>query len=209
MKTTTLSAFEAPRTTTQAELRERAPVHRATSQFLAGQPSSQERMMQLQLDGYQVALVPLEKQPPVATEKSQRDGNRPILLLPLTWQELISYFRTDGNESRPPDRTNVGRTGIVEFGQVRIDFSSMETRRCERLVVLTAMEFKVLRFFVCNPNRVISREELLNEVWGYNYYPCTRTVDNHVLRLRQKLEKKFAEPVHFQTVHGFGYRFVF
>jgi hypothetical protein len=158
MKTTTLSAFEAPRTTTQAELRERAPVHRATSQFLASQPSSQERMMQLQLDGYQVALVPLEKQPPVATEKSQRDGNRPILLLPLTWQELISYFRTDGNESRPPDRTNVGRTGIVEFGQVRIDFSSMETK-CGAITITPAHARWTTTFCDCGRS---SRKNLQN-----------------------------------------------
>ena len=61
--------------------------------------------------------------------------------------------------------------------------------RCGELTVsLTAMQFKVLKFFVSNPNRVISRDQLLNEVWGYDNYPCTRTVDNHVLKLRQKLE---------------------
>jgi len=55
---------------------------------------------------------------------------------------------------------------------------------------------------------VLSREELLNEAWGYNSYPTTRTVDNHVLRLRQKLERDPAHPVHFQTVHRTGYKFV-
>jgi hypothetical protein len=61
---------------------------------------------------------------------------------------------------------------------------------------------------VSNPKRVISRDELLNEVWGYENYPCTRTVDNHVLKLRQKLELDPAEPVHFRTVHRMGYKFV-
>jgi len=84
----------------------------------------------------------------------------------------------------------------------------MEVRRAEREVNLTAMEFKVLRFFVMNPNRVISRDQLLDEVWGYNNYPCTRTVDNHVLRLRQKLEFDPSRPVHFRTVRGIGYKFV-
>jgi len=70
------------------------------------------------------------------------------------------------------------------------------------------MEFKLLRFLVQNAGRVISRDELLNEVWGYDNYPCTRTVDNHILRLRQKLELDPARPVHFHTVHGVGYKFV-
>jgi DNA-binding response OmpR family regulator len=55
---------------------------------------------------------------------------------------------------------------------------------------------------------VISRTELLNEVWGYNNYPTTRTVDTHILRLRQKLERDPTDPVHFRTVHGTGYKFV-
>ena len=75
-------------------------------------------------------------------------------------------------------------------------------------VVLTALEFKVLRFFVTSPGRAISRDELLNQVWGFENYPCTRTVDNCVLRLRKKLEPDPAHPVYFETVHGVGYRFV-
>jgi DNA-binding response OmpR family regulator len=59
-----------------------------------------------------------------------------------------------------------------------------------------------------NPDRVISREELLNEAWGYQSYPTTRTVDNHMLKLRQKVERDSANPVHFLTVHGVGYKFV-
>ena len=66
----------------------------------------------------------------------------------------------------------------------------------------------MLRFFLNNQNRVISRIELLNDVWGYNNYPTTRTVDTHMLRLRQKLEKEPDDPVRFQTVHGIGYKFV-
>jgi DNA-binding response OmpR family regulator len=85
----------------------------------------------------------------------------------------------------------------------------MEVSRSDRPVVLTALEFKVLRFFLTSPGRVISRDELLNQVWGFENYPCTRTVDNCVLRLRKKLEMDPAHPVHFQTVHGVGYRFVF
>ena len=74
--------------------------------------------------------------------------------------------------------------------------------------MLTALEFKTLRYLVENARRVISRDELLNEVWGYQNYPTTRTVDTHILRLRQKLEKDPTDPVHFRTVHGTGYKFV-
>jgi len=84
----------------------------------------------------------------------------------------------------------------------------METRRKGQTVALTLKEFKTLAYLIKNARRVISRDELLNEVWGYQCYPCTRTVDNHMLRLRGKLEAEPARPKHFQTVHGAGYRFV-
>ncbi|MGA9593975.1 MAG: helix-turn-helix domain-containing protein, partial [Candidatus Acidiferrales bacterium] len=76
-----------------------------------------------------------------------------------------------------------------------------------RILTLTAQEFKLLRFLARSPDRVISRDELLNEVWGYENYPSTRTVDNHVLRLRQKFEPVPANPRYFLTMHGMGYKF--
>jgi len=84
----------------------------------------------------------------------------------------------------------------------------MELHREGQLAPLTRQEFKMLRFFLNHQNRVVSRIELLNEVWGYNNYPTTRTIDTHMLRLRQKLEKEPDHPVRFQTVHGIGYKFV-
>ena len=96
----------------------------------------------------------------------------------------------------------------VSFGDVQVDFACMRATRAGKPVALTAHEFKLLRFFLDNPDRVLSRDELLNEVWGYNAYPSTRTVDNQILKLRQKLEGNPANPVHFCTVHGAGYRFV-
>jgi DNA-binding response OmpR family regulator len=96
----------------------------------------------------------------------------------------------------------------VRFGAVQVDLFRVEVSRSDIPVVLTALEFKVLRFFVTSPGRVISRDELLDQVWGFENYPSTRTVDTHVLQLRKKLEPDPAHPVHFQTVHGVGYRFV-
>lgn len=94
------------------------------------------------------------------------------------------------------------------FDAVDVDFTRMQLTRSGELIPLTAQEFKVLKFLVENRERVISRDELLNEVWGYSDYPSTRTVDNHIMKLRQKLEPEPANPAHFLTVHGVGYRFV-
>ena len=99
-------------------------------------------------------------------------------------------------------------TKKVRFADIVVDFDSMEVLRGGEKVQLTAQEFRTLKYFLEHPGRVISREELLNEVWGYTNYPSTRTVDNHVLRLRQKLETDPSEPKYFLTLHGSGYRFV-
>ena len=154
-------------------------------------------------EDYQIALVPVQRAR--GWNRNGRPGGEldRLLLLPLTWKELITrvFNEIGGRHSGRPNE-------IAHFGQVRIDLLSMEVARANRIVKLTAMEFKVLRFFLFNQHRVISREELLNEVWGYDNYPCTRTVDNHVLKLRQKLEPDPAHPIHFRTAHGMGYRFV-
>jgi DNA-binding response OmpR family regulator len=94
------------------------------------------------------------------------------------------------------------------FGDVSVDFLKMEIHKAGALVPLTAHEFKLLRFFLDNPGRVIPRDELLNDVWGLSFHLTTRAVDNQILKLRQKLEADPANPVHFRTVHGIGYKFV-
>jgi len=104
--------------------------------------------------------------------------------------------------------TNSNTTNTFEFGVVRGCLSTMEIHRNGRPVTLTSKEFKLLAYLIQNPLRVISRDELLNEVWGYENYPCTRTVDNHILTLRKKLELEPADPKHLHTVHCAGYRFL-
>ena len=103
---------------------------------------------------------------------------------------------------------NPDATDTFEFGAVKGCFSTMEIHRNGRPVILTCKEFKTLAYLIKNPGRVISRDELLNEVWGYENYPCTRTVDNHILRLRKKLETEPAHPKHLHTVHSSGYKFL-
>jgi DNA-binding response OmpR family regulator len=97
---------------------------------------------------------------------------------------------------------------VVRFGDCEIDFRSMTGRRGGLPIVLTAHEFKLLKYFTENVDRVLTRELLLNEVWGYNAYPTTRTVDNQILKLRQKLEPDPANPKHLLTIYGAGYKFV-
>lgn len=94
------------------------------------------------------------------------------------------------------------------FGECEINFLKMSASRGEEQVLLTAHEFKLIKFFLEHAEQVLSREELLNEVWGYHSYPTTRTVDNQILKLRQKLEKDPANPVHLLTIYGAGYKFV-
>jgi DNA-binding response OmpR family regulator len=116
--------------------------------------------------------------------------------------KLVEFFR----KATPPS-TESTESDFV-FGGVKVSFASMEASRKGEPVMLTALEFKTLKYLVENVRRVISRDELLNEVWGYENYPCTRTVDNHMLKLRQKLERDPSRPVHFLTVRGAGYKFL-
>lgn len=94
------------------------------------------------------------------------------------------------------------------FGEVSVDFLRMEVTVSGKAAVLTAHEFKLLKYFIDNAERVLTREQLLNDVWGYTFFPSTRTVDNQILRLRQKLEPDPTNPKHFRTIHGAGYKFV-
>jgi DNA-binding response OmpR family regulator len=122
---------------------------------------------------------------------------------PFSPRELLARLRAALR------RTNRGELGdVFTFGNVAVDFSKMEITRAGQPVSMTAQEFKLLKFFIQNPGRVIARSELLNEVWGYQDYPSTRTVDNHIWKLRLKLETEPDKPVHFVTVHGAGYKFV-
>jgi DNA-binding response OmpR family regulator len=97
---------------------------------------------------------------------------------------------------------------VYTFGTVTVDFLKMEAKRNGQNVTLTAHEFRLLKFMLENAERVLSREELLNHVWGYSCYPSTRTVDNQILKLRQKLENDPSNPKFIRTMHGMGYKFV-
>lgn len=93
------------------------------------------------------------------------------------------------------------------FADIEVDFRRAELRKDQVLLECSAKEFQLLRHFINNKGQVLSREEILNTVWGYNTVPHTRTVDVHVARLRQKIELNPGKPMHLRTVHNMGYRF--
>jgi two-component system alkaline phosphatase synthesis response regulator PhoP len=93
------------------------------------------------------------------------------------------------------------------FGDIAVDFRRAEVTKAGQLLDLSAREFKLLRYFVEHRGAALTRDELLNEVWGYNAMPSTRTVDVHVAWLRQKLEDNPRHPQYIITVHGLGYKF--
>ena len=94
------------------------------------------------------------------------------------------------------------------FENIEVNLRRHEVRRGGEAIPFSTKEFELLKCFLSHPGEALSRDRLLDEVWGYNNYPTTRTVDAHMLRLRQKLEPNPEEPRFFLTVHGVGYKFV-
>ncbi|HSY13505.1 MAG TPA: response regulator transcription factor [Verrucomicrobiae bacterium] len=124
---------------------------------------------------------------------------------PFSPRELLARVRAAVRRLKQ-DASNSGENH--SFGNVQVNFSSMEVLRAGVGVQLTPQEFKMLRFFLDNAGRVISDDELLQQVWDNRAHPGSRTIATHVLRLRQKLEENPAKPTYIRTVHGAGYKFL-
>jgi DNA-binding response OmpR family regulator len=149
-------------------------------------------------------LVVLSASPDVADKVLFLEmGADDYVILPFSPMELVARLRALMRRS-----SRGSPESLFIFEDVIVDFSRMEITRAGEKIIVTPKEFKTLEFFTKNAERVISRNELLNDVWGYHNYPTTRTVDNHILKLRQKLEADPANPSHLLTVHGVGYKFV-
>ena len=97
---------------------------------------------------------------------------------------------------------------IFRFGDVTVDVGRRKITRAGEAVKVTPAEYNLLLYFLKNVDRALARDAILNAAWGYDFYPKTRTVDAHVARIRRKLEPNPAEPRHFLTIHGVGYRFL-
>lgn len=94
------------------------------------------------------------------------------------------------------------------FGNVEVDFKKQEATKKKKALKLSAKEFEILKFFVEHAGDVITRDMLLDKIWGYETYPVTRTVDNYILSLRKKIEDDPSHPKHLLTMHTVGYKFV-
>ena len=184
--------------------------------FRAAPPSAVVLDLRLpELPGSEVCRTIKKEAPavPVIILSAKTDVAEKVLLLeigaddyvtkPFSPRELLARVRA---AIRRTCGTEAGN--LLVFGKNSVDFAKMEMTRDGKLLTATAQEFKLLKFFASHPRRVLSRSELLSEVWGYRSYPSTRTVDNHIWKLRLKLEDDPVNPVHFQTVHGAGYKFV-
>jgi len=123
---------------------------------------------------------------------------------PFSIRELLArvkaVLRRAGILAKPADK--------YAFGDVEVNLRSCQVSKRGKAVDFSSKEFDLLKFFLHHPGETLSRDRLLEEVWGYDHFPTTRTVDAHVVRLRQKVEPRPEEPRFILTVHGTGYKFV-
>ena len=165
-------------------------------------------------NGYEVCRVVKDKMPEIPiimfTAKSQEadiiagfdTGADDYITKPFSVLELIARIkavirRSSQNKDMPPE---------FKSGNLFIDFKRYVARKKNRQIELSALEFEILKYFVEKRNELVTREELLNRVWGYDSYPATRTVDTHIALLRRKIEDVPDEPKIIITVYGLGYK---
>jgi two-component system alkaline phosphatase synthesis response regulator PhoP len=135
-------------------------------------------------------------------------GADDYLVKPFEMAELLARVEALLRRSAAATAGTPAIGDSFRFGDIAIDFRRAEVTKAGQLLDLSAREFKLLRYFVEHRGAALTRDELLNEVWGYNAMPSTRTVDVHVAWLRQKLEDNPRHPQYIVTVHGLGYKFV-
>ena len=129
-------------------------------------------------------------------------GADDYVVKPFAMSELVARIRAllrrSGGEAHH----------VLKFAGTEVNIERRVVQRAGQEVKLTPAEYNLLVFFLQNPDRPLTRDVILNSVWGYNSFPHTRTVDAHIVKLRQKFEADPAAPRHFLTVHGIGYRFL-
>ncbi len=124
---------------------------------------------------------------------------------PFSIRELLARIKAHlRREKREP--RNVPKTCV--FGEVEVDFVHFKVRRAGRESDLTSLEVDILKYLVAHKGEVVSRDALLDKVWGYEKFPTTRTIDNHILKLRKKIEDDPSRPRHIFSIYGEGYRFM-
>ena len=123
---------------------------------------------------------------------------------PFSIRELLARVKAVLRRAQPVPKDQER----YAFGDVEVNLRSCQVSRQGKQLEVSSKEFDLLKYFLVHSGEAISRDRLLEEVWGYDRFPTTRTVDAHIVRLRQKLEPKPDDPRYFLTVHGVGYKFV-
>jgi DNA-binding response OmpR family regulator len=123
---------------------------------------------------------------------------------PFSIRELIARIkarlRSSGRDVQPELR-------LYSFGDIEIDFAGFKASRKGEEMAFTALELDILKYFIHHRGEVVSRDDLLDKIWGYDSFPTTRTIDNHILKLRKKIENDPSHPQYIISVYGGGYRF--
>jgi two-component system alkaline phosphatase synthesis response regulator PhoP len=124
---------------------------------------------------------------------------------PFSVKELLARVKAHLRRGKGEERSNLS---VFRFDDIEIDFVHFKVKRKEKEFDLTSLEVEILKYFVIHRGEVITREALLDKIWGYDKYPSTRTIDNHILKLRKKLEDDPAKTKYIFSVYGEGYRFM-
>lgn len=124
---------------------------------------------------------------------------------PFSVRELQARIKALLRRTAPEDKAD---QDTYSFGSIQINFIRQEATKNDLPIKLSVKEFEILRFFIDHEQEVVQRDLLLNEVWGYDIFPTTRTVDTFILNIRKKIEDDPAHPRHLITIHGAGYKFI-
>ncbi len=124
---------------------------------------------------------------------------------PFSIRELLARIKAHLRREKRERKT---APEVYRFGDVEIDFTHFKVKRKDKDLDLTSLEIDILKYLIAHKEEVVTREALLDKVWGYEKYPTTRTIDNHILKLRKKIERDPSHPEYILSVYGEGYRFV-
>jgi len=124
---------------------------------------------------------------------------------PFSIRELLARIKAHLRREKREKKTV---PEVYRFGDVEIDFTHFKVKRKDKELDLTSLEIEILKYLIAHRKEVVTREALLDKIWGYEKFPTTRTIDNHILKLRKKIEGDPSHPEYILSVYGEGYRFV-
>ena len=124
---------------------------------------------------------------------------------PFSIRELLARIKAHLRREKREGKTV---PEVYCFGDVEIDFTHFKVKHKDKQLDLTSLEVEILKYFIAHQGEVITREALLDKIWGYDKYPTTRTIDNHILKLRKKIETDPSHPEYILSIYGEGYRFM-